>query len=925
MQRAPSSPRWPYVCIVVCLFIMAVTATKTWQSIQHYGQPNQVRNTAPTRMAMVATFAADGDRTEQNAPVLYRAQLRASYLLPELPQQVVAATSDEGSSETFEDDEISPTSAGLPENVTPEDLVVEKSATDEKTPLRVASAPVGHLPIQAQDVPDEAWRDLIASVQQPALSMPALDLPDVPRTEPAPVPAEPVPMIPTPSPEPTDLVVDEVVVDEVATNEVPPDQTAAPTASSDSDQAFAEPEPVTSWPCPDALLEQLQGLTEPDAVRAWAQRVAQGLGAFDTIPTLEASEVEGQLEQLQQCLAEVDGLSVQGLDPDQQSELLRCRYALQRRVDVWQQVHTIAKSTDGTKPRGVRVQSLSQEISKSAALIKPGTQGDAWRKFLLLDELGQLRQGNSDLLTVQHRELAQKLLARLEHPSLSEVQRHFIRQPAFQQLAEGAREWTTEPIDNDGLIALLESLEDYEFGPTETTAGRVASCWNRVVWSADPALQKLETVIATHYRNANVRVAVSETLINQILPDQPIVEEGVAENILGADVRGRSASLTRIWVRLLPDGSQLRLLLEAKGLAASDTSARKGPVTMRSEGESAFSAQKGLRIGQHGVTTSEARASSQGNAQLQGLSSDFDDVPLLGGLVRAMAKGQHERQQPIVNAEVNHRVANKAKRRMDRETEQRLADAEAWLATNVMNPLSQLGLNPLAMHMETTNQRAIMRCRLASDHQLAASTPRPRAHQNSVASCQVHESAINNLVQQLAFDGYQGSLESLYRQLAQRLQRPDSDTLPEDLPDGVTINLPAQDAVRVTCAENRVTVTAHFAKLSDGSRTWRNFTVRAHYVPQTEGLRAQLVRDGVVELQGERLGIGDQVALRGIFNKVFSQNRPISILPPKVQQRLEGAQVAVDQFVIVDGWIGVSLAADDAEQRVARRKKLAQP
>ena len=46
-----------------------------------------------------------------------------------------------------------------------------------------------------------------------------------------------------------------------------------------------------------------------------------------------------------------------------------------------------------------------------------------------------------------------------------------------------------------------------------------------------------------------------------------------------------------------------------------------------------------------------------------------------------------------------------------------------------------------------------VRLRLASDHQLSGHTPRPRAMAGSLASLQVHESLLNNVLEQLRLEG----------------------------------------------------------------------------------------------------------------------------------------------------------------------------
>ncbi|MBU4400832.1 MAG: hypothetical protein KKE86_16070, partial [Planctomycetes bacterium] len=90
-------------------------------------------------------------------------------------------------------------------------------------------------------------------------------------------------------------------------------------------------------------------------------------------------------------------------------------------------------------------------------------------------------------------------------------------------------------------------------------------------------------------------------------------------------------------------------------------------------------------------------------------------------------------------------------------------------------------------------------------------------------------------------------------------------------------------------------------------RRWKEFQIRAFYRPEIDGRSAQLVRDGVIHLIGNRLTVGSQIALRGIFSHVLSKNAPLKLVnnPAVNDRKLEYAEIM--QFVINDGWIGIAL------------------
>jgi hypothetical protein len=169
---------------------------------------------------------------------------------------------------------------------------------------------------------------------------------------------------------------------------------------------------------------------------------------------------------------------------------------------------------------------------------------------------------------------------------------------------------------------------------------------------------------------------------------------------------------------------------------------------------------------------------------------------------------------------------------------------------------------------------------------------------------------MNNALEHLGLEGRRTDLRTLYRELADRFDRTDT-PIPEDIPDDVIVQFANDDAVRIRCVEGRITLTIHLAELVHGkSDKWRNFAVRAHYRPTSNQVEANLIRDGVIELAGERLSLRDQVALRGIFSRILSRNRTVSVVNKKLQENPRLAHLIVGQFVIEDGWIGVAMASD---------------
>jgi hypothetical protein len=135
---------------------------------------------------------------------------------------------------------------------------------------------------------------------------------------------------------------------------------------------------------------------------------------------------------------------------------------------------------------------------------------------------------------------------------------------------------------------------------------------------------------------------------------------------------------------------------------------------------------------------------------------------------------------------------------------------------------------------------------------------------------------------------------------------------PMDVPEGVSIRLADRDGAKILFEDDQVVMELRVKRIAENDETlYRNFVVRARYRPVVEGLQVKLVRTGVLELSGDRLDFRQQIALRAIFSKVFSENRALTLLKDEHldDPRVQG--LAVGQIIMNQGWLGVSLVPGD--------------
>jgi hypothetical protein len=680
--------------------------------------------------------------------------------------------------------------------------------------------------------------------------------------------------------------------------------------------ATADPTLLPRWPSATALVAELDDLSAQPSCRDWCQTVRQRLDQLSAADSLAAAEVPTLLGKLNSLSVEGQRRARTEADGQTRSRWSRAAFSLKRRTNIWEQVAAIA-AKDSNVPAAVGdAGSLRQAYDALAAQLRSVTNGDVWESYLLMDEARSRFFGELATDTIEGRNLAKRLLMRADYSILSPSQQAFLQQPAPAEYLRQLRRVATEPVDYP---RLMTEIERYEHERSAPAALHLAAAQQVLRWSDDAAVNELGQRLDTNYRNANLRISLSRSLMERMLPPPAPVAERVDEIIQGAYTTGCCETLTQLGVRLIPSPSSWRIGLAAKGQVATETQSTSGPAMFHSRGNSVFLAAKEVVIHRYGCYHRAAVADAQTSNELACVSTSLDSVPLVGDLARAIAVDRYRADSQAAEREVQRRVAATASDRIDAEVSARLNEVRKRFVEHFYSPLQKLALNPVAMDMATTPSDLVARFRLAGHHQLAAHTPRPVPPASSVFHLQVHESAVNNLLEQLDWEGRRANVRELHRQISDLFALPPTE-LPEDLPDDVFVRFAGEMPIRIAFQEGRVSLQLALAELSQGGSSWKNFTVWVHYRHDPAQPNADLVRDQYVELLGKRLHLRDQIALRGIFSRVFSQSKPIQLVSQGLQTDPRLAGLEIDQLELRHGWLSLSLGEIAEKPRTARSR-----
>jgi len=503
---------------------------------------------------------------------------------------------------------------------------------------------------------------------------------------------------------------------------------------------------------------------------------------------------------------------------------------------------------------------------------------------------------------------ARTTLSRIYSPVLKPEQHDYLRQIFDPQLISTLRQSASQPVDVE---TLLQRIEQHEQHPTGATEFRLNDLYQDLVWSEDDRDETAAQAIQLHYRNANVRLAVSGELLNRMVPAMPATREPVSDRILGAAVSGQSYISNQLQVELVPDPDQVQLRLQTVGTVHSNTVARRDGFAIQNQGLARFQVFQRLAFGRDGIDSSERPvAYSTSDQRVVGMCSKLDGVPLFGRLARKIASQKLEDEAPRTQRLVQSKVEREASERMQQQVERELRQLRGSLYENVLQPLLALDLEPEPVQMSTTNDEVVMRYRLAGRDQMAASRARPAAAAGNLCSCQVHESVMNNAIMRMGLNGQSFTAQELQDHFREMFATEDvaTDHSKEELP-AAQFEFAPLDPIRVRLDDQKVTLELNLAsmQIGDGAK-WKRLRVKTSYVPRVENGTVVLVQsDDGIGLKGKRLRFSDQVALRTVFEVMFKSEYRIDLLSEKIQQSV-GSPLGITQLVLADGWVGVLLA-----------------
>jgi hypothetical protein len=458
---------------------------------------------------------------------------------------------------------------------------------------------------------------------------------------------------------------------------------------------------------------------------------------------------------------------------------------------------------------------------------------------------------------------------------------------------------------------LLREVEQYESNPTVANNELLTIRLAQLSQSGSAGRQELAGTLSDQYKNANARIALTDDLVNRFLPRGQSKVEPVSDRILGTPVSGQATTETSASVTLLPDPNAWRLGLEITGNAQSQTVAFERTVRVRTVGSTNFAARQQLVINPQGMHLGRVVADANSLSRFVNARSEYDAVPLLGGIIRGKAADGFAERRGRAQNQVSAKAEDRVQQEVTRTTREAVDRATQEWQSRVVMPLAMGGVSIEPVEMLTTEERLVARVRVAHGDGLTSLTPRPQAPSDSLASAQLHQSAFTNLVSGMNLAGEHFTAEDFaahIRQFAPHLpvQELDADSREAE------IEFAEGTPITFELVDGKMHVAMQVKELVVRGRANRDFTVHLYYAPKADGLVARFEYQAGPYLEG-KMSNGQRMRLQTIFGKVFPNDGYVAVGGEySSDARLRGLMIT--QMVIDDGWLSVAIGPEAADR-----------
>lgn len=605
---------------------------------------------------------------------------------------------------------------------------------------------------------------------------------------------------------------------------------------------------------------------------------------------------------------------------------------LTRRVDVLEAaLDTLYPSA---KAHEARLSAAKQRVLAAMgdldSYLTPMKNGPSWLAYLgIAQTRAGLESGDLDAVT----KLGERFAA--GDQLTDETAKQFLARKQFQALRAAAADYMAvaarknivadTPETRKQLAALIAALEANEAQPGTASATAVRQAFSALKGSAADGGERLSAALRANYFNYNFQVVVSEAFINRFVAEKRNETGPVDDFVLGAKVDGNQTTYTDVTFDLKPDAANARFEIKLSGTTNSSTQGVTEQATIFTQGQHHFWANKPVIFNGEKFSTEPARISVDANNYTQGAETALSGIPLFGGLADSIAVGEAKKRKAESEAIARGRVSDKVLPRLNKDVDEKFAQANNDLEAKTNAPLRELGIFPDAKSFQTTESQLKVQTRLMAKGELGAGAPYAVAPPKGGVAVQLHESVMNNSIDRLELAGKtmdEDELKTLFEERARKIFGPDFkfpqaeedkdyDADAEESEPAVLI-FAAADPIRVQISNGLLIIRlrAGIQREDDDDIPTQTITIKLKFSVKDNEIRVE--REGgigvtPVEKPASRTKqLTSAIVMKGIFQRAT----PARVLNGKRSVKFEGKSVDVNisKIEVLDGWL--TIAAD---------------
>ncbi|MCH2200800.1 MAG: hypothetical protein MK102_02435 [Fuerstiella sp.] len=306
--------------------------------------------------------------------------------------------------------------------------------------------------------------------------------------------------------------------------------------------------------------------------------------------------------------------------------------------------------------------------------------------------------------------------------------------------------------DLDAVNSILTAANRFEETCNATDADAVRVAWQQLSLNTS-VMEILRPVFMTHYFNHNFHVTLSEPMLSRFVSDYRTRNGSIAECILGAWVTGSQVTSASVSADIRRSTEKGHFLLRLDGQTSSNTQGRKRPATIFTRGNHTFQINAPVYFDGESLRTGEAKIDVNTNNRTVRVKTDYDGWPILGPLARKIARQKAQEKRGQSEFIAAKKIASRALPEFNTEINERFSEANSSIQDELFAGLRAKGVGPDSISSRSSESHLAVSSRMMGTARLGG-TGQPFAPLPALGvAIQVHETAINNLIDGLELGG----------------------------------------------------------------------------------------------------------------------------------------------------------------------------